>query len=115
MHVHRCDRYAFSMRLDNDEDDEDDEVVGSQLDWRYRRDVTIVVRRGRKRNGGTAGSIDGPTGVYDWNGGGWLWKKRRPEEARGPTWTTLLVRSGSRAQAREQPQSAENAERRTEH
>lgn len=58
MYVHRC-RYAFSMRLDNDEDDEDGEVVGSQLGSGYR-DGTVV-RRGRKRNG-TARSIDETTG-----------------------------------------------------
>lgn len=59
MYVHRC-RYAFSMRLDNDEDDEDGEVVGSQHGSRYRCDVGTVVRRGRERNG-TARSIDETT------------------------------------------------------
>lgn len=60
MNVHRCRYAVFSMRLDNDEDDEDGEVVSSQLGWRYCRAGTIV-RRGRKRNG-TAGSIDETTG-----------------------------------------------------
>lgn len=108
MYVHRC-RYTFSMRQDNDEDDEDDEVVGSQLGWRYRREETIV-QRGRKRNG-TAGSIDGSTRSMTGKAvdgcakrGGW----RQHEDRRRRCWHAQVHDTGLRA-------LRENAERLSEH
>ncbi|EFN69983.1 hypothetical protein EAG_10654 [Camponotus floridanus] len=90
------------MRLDNDEDDEDGEVVGSQLGSRYHCDGTVV-RRDRKRNG-TARSIDETTGsmtetAADGCGKEGNWRKQ--EETGGPTtpslWHAQVPDTSSRA------------------
>lgn len=51
----------FSMRLDDDEDnDGDEEIAGSDDGQKCRHGV--IVWRGRRKNDGAAGSINKPTG-----------------------------------------------------
>lgn len=60
MFAHWCRGFVFSMRLDDDDGDE--EIAGSD-GRKYRHGEEKVVWRGRRRNG-VAGSIDdGPTGL----------------------------------------------------